>query len=109
MKKTLFPKSMWILILFACVTFNIHAVVHITAPLASEYSWYYNGELIPGENDRILRAEDAGVYMVEMVKEDGSQTKEFYNLSASGTVRKLIFIGDSTASMYDINRFPRTG
>ena len=100
-----------ILIIVLLFLFSVQsgAENHIVAPLATEYSWYYNGDLIPGEKYQILNVSKAGTYTVKMLNSDGSERIESYNLSATGTIRKLIFIGDSTASIYDITRYPRTG
>ena len=85
------------------------AVNRIVAPLATEYSWYYNGELISGEKTQMLDVSKTGTYTVRMLNADGSEHIESYSFSANGSIRKLIFIGDSTASIYDMTRYPRTG
>jgi len=109
MKKAHFTKIILTTFLLINIVFNINAINAITASQAVQYSWFYNGELLPDQNSQTVETDKAGVYTVKLQKADGSVSFESYSLSNSGTVRKLIFIGDSTASIYAMNRYPRTG
>jgi lysophospholipase L1-like esterase len=80
----------------------------LIAPKSTEYQWYYNGAKLDGATNREIILVSDGLYEVDIVNEEGIKTRQ-KAIVAGGTVRNIYVIGDSTASLYAANVYPRTG
>ena len=81
----------------------------LIAPLAKSYKWYLNGEELQGIRNREIQKMQSGIYKVELVMSDESISVLKVAVSASSSARTIFVIGDSTASFYSPDRYPRTG
>ncbi|MBN1183104.1 MAG: T9SS type A sorting domain-containing protein [Bacteroidales bacterium] len=86
------------------------SVNRISAPDALSYKWYYNGIELDGVVGQEIYIMGVGVYQVTMKYENGEEKIAATTVPPKSTSpRKIYIIGDSTASYYDSNSYPRTG
>lgn len=85
-------------------------IKQLSAPEAASYQWYLNGEKLSNGQSQNLRIEKSGTYTVQLTDIMGQTRTQtiMVTVNASG-VRKILVIGDSTASEYSSDLFPRTG
>ncbi len=82
----------------------------IIAPEANSYTWYYNGQRLEGITGNKVTALKEGTYSVKMTTTDGVDIHQKIVYKAKADSKPVIYIiGDSTASIYDDDLYPRTG
>lgn len=88
---------------------NITTKSHLRAPDGISYKWTFNGEIIDGVNDQELIYMQNGSYTVEVTDAEGNTTTQSYVVNGMNSAKTVYVIGDSTASIYDSDLYPRTG
>lgn len=81
----------------------------LKAPSAVKYKWYFNNNCLEGLTNAEIIVLKEGNYRVEFIDIYGIVFTQEINTVSAGTPRKLFVIGDSTSSIYDESKFPRTG
>ena len=82
----------------------------LIAPEATSYQWEFNGEIIKNASTKQLRINQSGTYKVIMTDSFGMVSSQTISVQVDATgARRIILLGDSTCSIYDINSYPRTG
>ncbi|MFB6318384.1 T9SS type A sorting domain-containing protein [Saccharicrinis sp. FJH54] len=83
--------------------------VRLTAPEGNSYQWLYNGQLIGAQDSQQIIAAQSGTYTVLVSMNDGTVETKSYVVNATTGKVTVFVIGDSTASVYGSDLYPRTG
>lgn len=82
----------------------------ILAPHGDAYTWYFNGEILPGEQDQSLKIKESGTYTVIFNDDSGNSLSESISVLVSeGRIIRIFTIGDSTVQDYNSGWYPLTG
>lgn len=81
----------------------------LKAPEGNAYSWFFNGKRLSGVTSQHIIVASIGNYTVQVTQADGAQHTLTYSLTKQAAVTTIFVVGDSTASDYSDDRYPRTG
>ncbi len=83
----------------------------LVAPLARSYQWYQNNQKIEGATSQAFKVTKSGSYTVKIEDQQGNFTsqKALIQVTAAGTIIRIVIIGDSTVCNYASSAYPQTG